>query len=157
MLITKEIEIDMSHRVCYHKSKCRNLHGHRYKIEVGVDDKVKDKKFASDYGMVIDFSDLKQIMMEELDEKFDHGAVFYKDDPYVPGLEALLKLGDQRKDKMHFVEFMPTAENLSKYWFGLIKPRLDKKGINIYHIKIWETPTSTAVYTIDNFNEDNKQ
>ena len=154
MLITKEIEIDMAHRVCFHKSKCRNLHGHRYKIEVGVDDKVKDGYGESDYGMVIDFSDLKQTMMDEIDEKFDHGAVFYVNDPYRTKLEEILELQDQRKDKMHFVDFMPTAENLSKYWFQLIKPKLDDKGIQLYHVKVWETPTSTAIYTITNYNED---
>ena len=44
MLITKEIEIDAAHRVPNHKSKCRTFHGHRYRIEVGVDDKVIDTK-----------------------------------------------------------------------------------------------------------------
>ena len=157
MLITKEIEIDMAHRVCYHKSKCRNLHGHRYKIEIGVDDKLNETRGESDYGMVIDFSDLKQIMMEELDEKFDHGAVFYEYDKYRPDLERMIALNDQRADKLHFVDFMPTAENLAKYWFELVKPRLEEKSIQIYHIKVWETPTSTAVYTIDNWRDENVQ
>ena len=156
MLITKEIEIDMAHRVCFHKSKCRNLHGHRYKIEVGVDDKLIDQYGKSDYGMVIDFSDLKKIMMEELDEKFDHGAIFFNEDPYKQKLLELLELNDQRKDKLHFVDFIPTAENLSKYWFELIKPKLDIIGIQIYHVKVWETPTSTAVYTINEWRKENE-
>ena len=61
MLITKQIEIDMAHRVPNHKSKCHNLHGHRYKIEVGVDDKLITRKGSSSEGMVIDFGDLKDI------------------------------------------------------------------------------------------------
>lgn len=151
MLITKEIEIDMAHRVCFHKSKCRNLHGHRYKIEVWVDDKVIDTHWASDYGMVIDFSDLKQIMIEELDERFDHGAVFYAQDPYRQDLESMIRLGDQNPDKLHFVDFMPTAENLANYWFQLLfKPLLDK-NIKLAHVKVWETPTSTALVTSENF------
>ncbi len=146
MLITKEIEIDMAHRVCFHKSKCRNLHGHRYKIEVGVDDKINEEYGTSDYGMVIDFSDLKDIMKKELDERFDHGAVFYRNDPYRSKLEEMIMLNDQSKDKLHFVDFMPTAENLCKYWFELVDKPLKEKGINLEYVKVWETPTSTAIY-----------
>jgi len=143
MLITKEIEIDLGHRVPNHKTKCRNLHGHRYKIEVGVDDKVIVTPGTSDEGMVIDFSDLKQIMMEELDAKFDHGFVMYEDDSFV---NLFLNLKVEENQKIIFVPFVPTAENLAKHWYQLIEPRLKEKGIKISHVKVWETPTSTATY-----------
>ena len=155
MLITKEIEIDMAHRVSFHKSKCRNLHWHRYRIEVGVDDKIIEEFGKSDYGMVIDFGDLKQIMMEELDEKFDHWAVFYKFDIYQTKLKEMISLWDQNPEKLHFVDFVPTAENLAKYWYEMIESRLLEKWIAIHHIKIWETPTSTAIYTKQNKTEEN--
>lgn len=143
MLITKEIEIDMAHRVPNHNSKCKSLHGHRYKIEVGVDDKLVSTSGASDEGMVIDFGDLKQIMMEEIDAKFDHNSVFFDQDP----MRGLLgPIGMMQPKVPHFVSFIPTAENLAKYWFELIKPRLEEKGIKIKHVKIWETPSSTALY-----------
>ena len=143
MLITKEIEIDMGHRVPNHKSKCRNIHGHRYKIEVGVDDKVIDEKGRSDEGMVIDFGDLKQIMMDEIDAKFDHGFVMYNFDEFSGMFNDLLVYHNQ---KITFVDFIPTAENLAKHWYELIKPRLFERGIKIKHVKVWETPTSTATY-----------
>lgn len=143
MLITKEIEIDMGHRVPNHKSKCRNLHGHRYKIEVGVDDKVIDAQGESNEGMVIDFGDLKQIMMSVLDEKFDHGFVMYSQDEFQ---EFFTSIKHINKQKIVFVSFIPTAENLAKYWYELIKPELVKVGIKIKHVKVWETPTSTAIY-----------
>lgn len=154
MLVTKEIEIDMAHRVCFHKSKCRNLHGHRYKIEVWVNDKIIKEYGQSDFWMVIDFSDLKQIMMEEIDERFDHWAIFFEKDPYKEKLLEMIALWDQKPEKLHFVNFVPTAENLSKYWFELLKPRLQLKGIKITHVKIYETPTSTAIYTSDEFEND---
>lgn len=144
MLITKEIEIDLAHRVPNHKSKCQNLHGHRYKIEVGVDDKLITDEGASDEGMVIDFSDLKQIMMEEIDEKFDHNSIFYKDDPFVNVIR--FEIEEYQNKKPHYVSFIPTAENLAKHWYFLVKPRLEERGIKIKHVKIWETPTSTAIY-----------
>lgn len=146
MLITKEIEIDLCHRVCYHKSKCRNLHWHRYKIEAGVEWDVISEKFKSDYGMVIDYWDLKQIMLDELDVRFDHWAIFYNEDPYKEKLIEMMDLWDQDRKKLHFVDFMPTAENLCEYWFGLIEIKLLAKWIKLKHVKVWETPTSTAIF-----------
>jgi 6-pyruvoyltetrahydropterin/6-carboxytetrahydropterin synthase len=143
MIVTKEIEIDMGHRVPNHKSKCRNPHGHRYTIEVAVDDKVIDTKGTSDEGMVIDFSDLKEIMMKEIDGNFDHGFVVYKDDVYMNFWELMFKDGL----KIITVDFIPTAENLATCWFEMLQPKLANRGIKLHHVKVWETPTSTATFT----------
>lgn len=140
MLITKEIEIDMGHRVTNHKSKCASLHGHRYKIEVGVDDRIITTEGSSDEGMVMDFGDLKEVMMEVLDKEFDHGMVLWMDDPIVEAVAA------DSKTKLTVVPFIPTAENLAGYWFELLAPALRERNISINHIKVWETPTSTATY-----------
>lgn len=143
MLITKEIEIDMAHRVMNHASKCKNLHGHRYKIEVGVDDKVISIEGQSDEGMVIDFGKLKQIMMIELDDTFDHNSIFCEADPIVPLINNIA--GYQNKVP-RLVSFIPTAENLAKYWYKIMKDALMAVHIKIKHVKVWETPTSTAIY-----------
>jgi len=145
MLITKQIEIDMGHRVPNHKSKCRNFHGHRYKIEAGVDDKIITTSGASDEGMVIDFSDLKQIMMDYIDEIFDHSLTLYRADEYAPFFERL-----QDEQKVNFVNFIPTAENLAKYWFDILNEELQLKKIKLRYVKVWETPTSTATYEVQN-------
>lgn len=144
MLITKEIEIDMAHRVPNHKSKCSSVHGHRYKIEAGVDDKIIDEEGASDEGMVIDFGDLKQIMMDEIDLYFDHSGVFYIEDQNIEELKCLSK---NQTRPFTFVDFIPTAENLAKFWFDILEVELKKKKIKLHHVKVWETPTSTAIYT----------
>lgn len=147
MLVTKQIEIDAGHRVTNHKSKCRNIHGHRYKIEVGVDDKVITTSGASDEGMVIDFGDLKQIMMEEIDAKYDHGFIVYDKDPLFDIFTSHEMFSEM---KICIVSFVPTAENLAKFWFDLIEPRLVEKGIKLRFVRIWETPTSTATYEVQN-------
>lgn len=142
MLVTKQIEIDMGHRVPNHKSKCKNLHGHRYKIEVGVDDKVINEKGVSDEGMVIDFSDLKEIMMIEIDSVYDHSFTAYIKDNFTGVFSELKNFGQ----KINFVGFIPTAENLSKHWYEIIESKLRERGIKIKYVKVWETPTSTATY-----------
>ena len=162
MLITKFIEIDMGHRVPNHKSKCRNLHGHRYKIEVGVDDKVVQKKGSSDEGMVIDFSDIKDILMTVIDAKYDHGFVMYDKDNFEPmfrnmregciitpagGVEQM-----ESSTKIHFVPFIPTAENMAGHWYHEMLPEFQSRNIHLKHVKVWETPTSTAIYTSEDAN-----
>jgi 6-pyruvoyltetrahydropterin/6-carboxytetrahydropterin synthase len=143
MLITKTISIDMGHRVPNHKSKCRNLHGHCYLIEVGVDDKIIEVRGESNEGMVMDFSDLKEIMLKEIDARLDHGFMMHQKDC----LFKEFKYFQEKEDlKIIFVNFIPTAENIAKYIFVNLKEELKKVGIRIKHVKIWETATSTAIY-----------
>ncbi len=143
MLITRKIGIDMGHRIPKHKSKCKNLHGHRYEIIVGVDDKVITTKGSADEGMVIDLGDVKEIMMKEIDVVFDHGFCMYTGDEYVSQFREM-----QMKDsqKIIFVPFIPTVENLAKHWFEIIKPKLVERKVKIFNIRVWETPNCMAEY-----------
>ena len=139
MLVTKCIEIDMGHRVPNHKSKCRNLHGHRYKIEVGVDDKVVKTSGSSDEGMVIDFSDLKAIMMREIDEVYDHSLVLDLQDEFTETIDGFGL-------KLNLIDGIPTAEILATHWYYIMRKALLEVGIKIKHLTVWETPTSSATY-----------
>ena len=130
----------MGHRVTNHKSKCSSLHGHRYKIEVGVDDKLVTKRGASDEGMVIDFGDLKKVLVDRIDRHYDHGFVIWEKDPMAPFLRK------DKKTKLVEVSFIPTAENLASLWGEAVKDALRRKGIKMQYLKVWETPTSTATY-----------
>ena len=150
MLITKFIEIDLGHCVTNHKSKCRNLHGHRYKIVVGVDDKVVTTVGASDEGMVIDFSDLKEAMMGEIDFVFDHGFAIWEQDPRVEFFKQQFVDGY----KVIILPFIPTAENLAKHWFKVMDSELQLRKINLEFIEVYETPTSTARYTRSDYAKD---
>lgn len=142
MLITKEIGIDMGHRVPNHKSKCRNPHGHRYQIEVGVDDKVITAEGTSSNGMVIDFGDLKEIMMMWIDKQFDHSYTLWTEDEQA----AIWQKWGAQGLKINFVNFVPTVENLAKYWYEILKKQLAVVQIKIKYVKVWETPASTATY-----------
>ena len=134
----------MGHRVPNHKSKCRNFHGHRYVFEVGVDDVIIGTKGMSSEGMVIDFSDLKEVMMETIDERLDHGFMMYRDDKHI---KAFSRMAIDDQLKLIVVPFIPTAENIAKYIFFEMKEELMRYKIKIKHVKVWETPTSTATWT----------
>ncbi len=147
MTITKELEWDMGHRVPGQMKSgkpgpCSSPHGHRYRLEVGVAGEVIGTSGDPQEGMVIDFTDLKMIMMQEVHERFDHGYMIYEHDEYLPYFQPILSAGK----KIIIVPFIPTAENIAKHIYNLIQPKLLEKNIQLKYVRIWETPTSTAVW-----------
>lgn len=133
MLITKSMEIDMGHRLYNHQGKCKNFHGHRYKIEVTIEGNIN-----LETGMVIDFFDLKKIMVETIDTKLDHGFMICTIDPLY---ELFKKMCEKEKLKLIIVHFNPTVEHIT----GYVKDMLVEKGLkNIKSIRVWETPNSSA-------------
>lgn len=64
--VTKIFTFDAAHHLPFHKGKCKNLHGHTYKLEVTVGGELDEN------GLVIDFGDLKKIVSENIIEKYDH-------------------------------------------------------------------------------------
>jgi len=132
---------------------------------VGVDDKIITTKGAPDEGMVIDFGDLKAVMMKEIDERFDHGFIVYEGDEF---LMSLFDIPIWTKSSMNIpmsklpldpstvfstmkvlvVDYIPTAENLARDTYRRLAGVLELKyGISLAYVKVWETPNSSAVFT----------
>jgi 6-pyruvoyltetrahydropterin/6-carboxytetrahydropterin synthase len=138
--IIRRIEIDMGHRVPAHKSKCKNLHGHRYAFEIAVIGPISEAAGTSSEGMVLDFADLKSILVQEIEEKLDHGFMMYEKDSFA---EVFRGLKDQ---KIIFVPFIPTAENIAAYVYNNLKSKLDVIKLALSYVKVWETPNCSAIY-----------
>src|SRR5262245_44762652 len=68
--VTKCAEIDYGHRVPRHESKCRNVHGHRGKIEVTIEGQLVNSGSSED--MVMDFGHIKVLLQREIVAKLDH-------------------------------------------------------------------------------------
>lgn len=149
-LITKDIEWDAGHRVMAHGSKCRNPHGHRYRLEVTCGGEIVDEPGAPDDGMLVDFGDLKRLMTELVHDKLDHGFICQEGDPLYAFLEDA-SLAIDRDRPWHLIEFpyAPTAENIARWcWDQLEGPieRCFRDGLRLVSVKVWETPTSTALF-----------
>lgn len=145
-IIFKEFQLSMGHRIPNHKSKCKNLHGHSYIYRVYVEDKIITTPNSSDEGMIIDFGDLKEIVLKTIDEKFDHSFMIYNLDPICTDWTSSA-LYDSFK--INIVDFIPTAENICKHWFELLEVKFREKNIKLKKIAVWETPTSCAEYEND--------
>lgn len=145
--VSKEIEIDMGHTVTLHESKCRHLHGHRYRVVAIVQGEIIES--GSSAGMVVDFSDLKSAMMKVIDEPYDHAFMIWKDDPRVELLQTAHEIWHNDYTKFHVVPFVPTAENLAKFWFDKLGAYLKEElefALTLEELQVYETPTSCASY-----------
>lgn len=148
MKISKQIEWDMGHRVTNHNSKCRNLHGHRYKAEICLEGDLVNIHGDSSEGMVIDFGDIKKIATKYVLDLLDHGFMVWNKDKI---LVDFFKLNSDQKHII--VPFVTTAENIAKWIYGQINNHLKdryKNKLKLYSVKVWETPTSLAEYMKEN-------
>jgi 6-pyruvoyltetrahydropterin/6-carboxytetrahydropterin synthase len=158
--ISKEFEFDFGHRVwnqeldvhlsCGKGNKCRFLHGHRGKILIYLQNKSLEK------GMVTDFNHLAWFK-KWIDDYFDHKFLLDEKDPflsdlrekfsfseeYIPNTNIKRTIGDSDYlNSFVIVPFTPTAENLSKFIFNLVKETLPE----ISRVEFFETVKAKAIY-----------
>ena len=144
MKIGKVIQWDMGHRVLNHRSICKGLHGHRYKAEICVEGELIEQSGASEEGMVIDFADIKRTAQKLIQEELDHAFMVWDQDK-----ELLEFFKHSKGHKPVIVSFTPTAENVAVYIFHILKDKFSdvyKTGLHLQSIKLWETPSSYALY-----------
>ena len=142
MEITTKLEFDAGHRIPNHKSICKNLHGHRYCIEVTIKGEINSDKLNSDFGMVVDFKDAKELIKKTIIDEWDHAFIVYKDDSIV--LEFLKSLDNH---KTVIFPLVPTAENMAIIAMEKLKIAFDNKfgnSIKPFKIKLFETPNNWA-------------
>lgn len=144
--ISKEIGIDAGHRVPNHESKCRNPHGHRYRIIVHAEGPIITESGSPDEGMLVDFGFLKQILIQRVDAVLDHGFIIYEGDQEMVNCFSLPHSDDW---KVIIFPYIPTAENIARWVWEQINPDIVQHfrgNLKLVGIEIWETPTSMAIY-----------
>lgn len=137
--ITKQFSFETGHALYGYDGKCKNVHGHSYKLYVTVIGTPIDDKSNVKYGMVIDFSDLKKIVKSEIVDVFDHATVFNKNTPHV---ELAKELAD-RDHNVLLVDYQPTSEMMVIDFAEKIKKHLPE-NIQLYSLRLQETDSSFA-------------
>lgn len=144
--ITKLFTFETGHALYGYDGKCKNVHGHSYKLSVTVIGQPITTIGEVKLGMVIDFGDLKKVVKEEVVDSFDHATVFNKNTPH-------LELAKELQDRGHsviLVDYQPTSENMVIDFAKKIKNRLPN-NIKLHSLKLSETETSFAEwYASDN-------
>jgi 6-pyruvoyltetrahydropterin/6-carboxytetrahydropterin synthase len=144
--ITKEFTFEMSHVLPGYDGPCRNVHGHSYRLFVTVAGIPVNNALNPKNGMVMDFSDMKKIVMNEILGIFDH-AVAIPGDMDREKTETLKKMFGNTI----VVDYQPTCKNLVTDFAMRIKNQLPA-DVKLYSLKLYETATSFAEW----FSSDNE-
>ncbi len=110
-------EIASAHFLRGYEGKCKNIHGHTWKIEVFI---VKDN--LNELGMVADFAVLKQQLKE-----------------FLMGIDHI-----NLNDHSYFTEINPTAENIAKYIYEGFSKVIAPLRLN--KVNVWESDRAYASY-----------
>ncbi len=143
--VTKKFTFDMAHALYGYDGPCKNIHGHTYIFYVTLKGKVLENNNHPKNGMVIDFTDFKKIVNEQVISIFDHSLVLNLNSPH-----AQLKELTANFEKINYVPYQPSCENLLIDFLNRITLKLPT-NIIINNLKLEETPTSFAEW----FSEDN--
>ncbi|MBI3836552.1 MAG: 6-carboxytetrahydropterin synthase [Planctomycetia bacterium] len=128
--VTREIDFCYGHRLLNYDGKCKYLHGHNGRAVIAIESPTLDTR-----GMVLDFSDIKRVVSNWIDENLDHRMILNRDDPARSMLEQL-------GEPMYLIDTNPTAENIAKLIFDYAK----SQGFPIVEARLWETPNCLATY-----------
>lgn len=137
--ITKQFSFETGHALYGYDGKCKNVHGHSYRLDVTVIGTPISDNTNVKFGMVIDFTDLKKIVKAEIVDVFDHATVFNKNTPHV---ELAKELADRGHDVI-LVDYQPTSEMMIIDFAQKIQKHLPK-NIKLHSLKLQETATSFA-------------
>jgi 6-pyruvoyltetrahydropterin/6-carboxytetrahydropterin synthase len=128
--VSREIDFCYGHRLLNYDGKCKYLHGHNGTAILTIEtDRLDDR------GMVVDFSDIKQIVSAWIDDNLDHRMILHRNDPAVGVLQ-------QMNEPLFLLDVNPTAENIAR----LIHEHAAKCGLPVVETQLWETPRAYATY-----------
>ncbi|WP_028399353.1 6-carboxytetrahydropterin synthase QueD [Ectobacillus panaciterrae] len=122
VMVSKEFTFDAAHHLHCYEGKCKNLHGHTYKVVFGI------SGYVNEVGLAIDFGDIKEIWKNEIEVYLDHRYL----NETLPPMNT-------------------TAENMVVWIFEKMDEALQKgerplqyKGARTEFVRLYETPTSYA-------------
>ena len=143
--VTKQFSFEAAHLLWGHDGKCKNIHGHSYQLHVTLIGKAVNDKNNPKYGMVMDFSEIKNIVGELIIKPFDHSLMVNENAP-------LNKSGEAKKlaGRIMPLPYQPTCENLIADFANRLSSKL-KGPVKLYSLLLRETPSSYAEwYASDN-------
>ncbi|PEA01233.1 6-carboxytetrahydropterin synthase QueD [Bacillus cereus] len=122
VMVSKEFTFDAAHHLHCYEGKCKNLHGHTYKVIFGI------SGYVNKIGLAVDFGDIKKIWRNEIEIYLDHRYL----NETLPAMNT-------------------TAENMVVWIFEKMEEALRKDnrqneypGACVEFVRLFETPTSYA-------------
>ena len=134
--LQSEQSFDAAHFLKGYQGKCKNIHGHRWRVVATVQGKALHTG-GSQAGMLTDFGDLKADL-KGLTDELDHALLVERGSLRPETLSAL----EAEEFRMVTLPFRTTAENFSRYFYD----RLTALGYDVREVCVYETPTNCARY-----------
>lgn len=120
--ISAKFSISSAHFLTNYEGKCRNLHGHNWKVTVYLRGAELDN-----LGMLVDFTVLKKYF-KIIESELDHRSL---------------------NDVEYFASVNPTAERISEFIFNRMAELLAADGVDnaeVSRVSVYETENCEAVY-----------
>ena len=108
-----------AHKLDGYEGLCKNLHGHNWKVRIGI---ICEK--VDEIGMTIDFGEVKKSLNE---------IMLMLDHTYLNELE-------------HFTGINPTSENIAKFIYQEMKKRVKIPYCKMADVEVWESDITSMVY-----------
>ncbi|MDR2346430.1 MAG: 6-carboxytetrahydropterin synthase QueD [Planctomycetaceae bacterium] len=134
--ISRNFSFCYGHRLLNYDGKCSHLHGHNARVKITLRSPKLD-----DNGMLLDFTKIKKIIGEWINDNLDHRVILCEKDP-------LVKLLLQYNEPVYILSDNPTAENLARIIFN----RCESLKLPVVSVKFWETDNCCAEFNSDFFN-----
>ncbi len=142
--LTKEFAFEAAHALEGYDGKCREIHGHSYKLFVTVAGTPCNDPGNPKYGMVMDFGDLKRIVNAEIVDRLDHAFVMRRSEN---GEELRRRLEPSFRNIV-LTDYQPTCENMLADFAARIGRNLPE-GVSLHSLRMYETATSYAEWFAD--------
>lgn len=114
-----ESKFAAAHQLRNYNGRCENLHGHNWRVTAHV-----TAEKLNEIGLAIDFTDLKRILREQLDQ-LEH--VFLN-------------------EVFPFTEINPSSENIARWLYNNLSKKINNGNVMVSMITVWESDTSSASY-----------
>lgn len=134
--VTKRFEFEAAHSLHGYDGACRYVHGHSYVLEVTVAGSPSQLEDDPKLGMVMDFGILKQIVNEQIIDRFDHCLMLRNNAPIAAAIKASY-------GKVELFDMQPTCENILAFFVELLIHRLPAT-VSLHSMKLSETRSSFA-------------
>lgn len=133
--VVKKFSFEAAHALDGYDGKCKDIHGHSYKLEVHVRGIPLMDSEEPTCGMVVDFGSLKKIVKESILTKFDHRLILRNDSRF----NSIAPINQ----RLRFVSYQPTCENMLLEIVGILNNKL-QGNLDLIGVKLQETETSSA-------------
>ncbi len=141
--VSKQFNFEAAHALWNYDGKCKNIHGHTYKLFVTVKGKVLNDENSVKNGMLIDFGDLKKIVKTNIVDVYDHALIINQKADF-----NITENENQMFERFIKTPYQPTCENMTKDFAKIIQKELPE-NVKLHSVRLYETETSFAEWFAD--------